>query len=113
MSGKKSDIQIRVELDNEMLPEKISWMAADSDVKTPSPCKAFMLSIFDEASSETLRIDLWTREMRQDEMDKFFFETFMTMADTYSRANKQDEVVNMIKEFAFGFGEKTGLIKRK
>ena len=46
-------------------------------------------------------------------MDKFFFETIMTMSDTYKRANQNEEMVHFIKDFAFAFGEKAGLIKRK
>jgi len=113
MQSKTSDIQLTIALDEQQVPAGITWYASDSDMKKPEACKAFLLSIWDEASAETLRIDLWTKEMRQDEMDKFFFQTFMTMADTYLRANSEEEVVNFIKDFAFQFGEKTGLIKRK
>ncbi len=111
--NKTSEIQLKVFLDENNLPQTISWMATDSQMQEPENCKAFMLSLFDEKSSESLRIDLWTKEMRQDEMDKFFFETFMTMADTYLRANKNEEMNNYIKDFAFKFGEKTGIIKKK
>lgn len=110
--NKTSEIQLKVYLDENNLPQNITWMASDSEMKTPDNCKAFMLSLFDEKSMETLRIDLWTKEMRQDEMDKFFFETFMTMSDTYLRANQNEEMNKYIKDFAFKFGEKTGIIKR-
>ncbi len=110
---KKSAIQLNVTLDETNIPEKITWMASDSGMQSPENCKAFMLSLFDEQSAESLRIDLWTKEMRQDEMDKFFFETFMTMADTYMRSNQNEEMTKYIKDFAYMFGEKTGLIKRK
>ncbi|MFI5171584.1 MAG: gliding motility protein GldC [Chitinophagales bacterium] len=111
--SKTSEIHLKVFLDENNLPENITWMATDSQMTEPENCKAFMLSVFDEKSSESLRIDLWTKEMRQDEMDKFFFETLMTMSDTYLRANQNDEMMNYMKDFAFKFGEKTGIIKRK
>lgn len=111
--SKTSEIQLKVFLDESNIPADITWFASDSQMQEPESCKAFMLSVFDEKSSESLRIDLWTKEMRQDEMDKFFFETFMTMADTYNRANQNEEIVKEMKDFAFRFGEKTGLIKRK
>jgi len=110
---KTSEIKLTVHLDEQQVPHTIDWFATDSEMRKAEPCKAFLLSLWDEKNSETLRIDLWTKEMRQDEMDKFFFQTFMTMADTYERANQNDEIVNYMKEFAFNFGEKTGLIKRK
>ena len=111
--SKTSEIQLKVFLDESNIPANITWFASDSQMTEPESCKAFMLSVFDEKSSESLRIDLWTKEMRQDEMDKFFFETFMTMADTYHRANQNEELVKEMKDFAFNFGEKTGIIKRK
>lgn len=113
MANKRSTIQLQVSLDETNIPENITWMASDSGMKEPESCKAFMLSLFDEKNEESLRIDLWTKDMRQDEMDKFFFETFMTMADTYHRANQNDEMMKYIKDFAFMFGEKAGIIKRK
>lgn len=111
--GKTSDIRLSVTLGADNIPEKITWKADDASLDAPEECKAFMLSLFDGNADESLRIDLWTNEMRQDEMDKFFFETFLTMADTYKRANTNAEVTNMIKDFAFQFGEKVGLLKRK
>lgn len=111
--GKSSEINLKITLDESNVPEQISWMATDSSMTQPEHCKAFMLSLYDEKQEETLRIDLWTKEMRQDEMDKFFFETIMTMSDTYKRANQNEEMVHFIRDFAFSFGEKVGLIKRK
>ncbi|HNV99199.1 MAG TPA: gliding motility protein GldC [Chitinophagales bacterium] len=111
--AKTSTIQLAVTLGSDNIPEKITWKADDNAQKAPEECKAFMLSLFDGEADESLRIDLWTNEMRQDEMDKFFFETFLTMADTYKRANTNEEVTTLIKDFAFQFGEKVGLLKRK
>lgn len=110
--GKTSTIRLNVTLGDDNVPENITW-SADDNQQTPEECKAFMLSLFDGNADESLRIDLWTNEMRQDEMDKFFFETFLTMADTYKRANQQEEVTKFIRDFAFSFGEKVGLLKRK
>jgi gliding motility-associated protein GldC len=113
MAEKTSEIRITVNLDEQYMPQKINWLATDSDMQEPAACKAFLLSLWDEKQEETLRIDLWTKDMRQDEMDTFYFQTFMTMADTYMRSNQQEEVVEFIKDFAFRFGEKTGLLKKK
>ena len=53
-----------------------------------------------------LRIDLWTKDMMVDEMADFFFQTMMTMADTYGRATKYTEQVEEMKKFAQDFYEK-------
>jgi len=41
-----------------------------------------------------------------DEMADFYYQTFMTMADTYARATRQTELVNDIKKFAQEFYRK-------
>lgn len=99
-------------LDNEKLPSKIEWHATDSTSEKPQECKAVMVSIWDPHYEEALRIDLWTKEMRQDEMNKFF-QTFILMADTYHKANNNETLTKQIKDFAMQFGEATEVIKKK
>lgn len=110
---KRSDILFSVYLDDEKFPQKIEWQATDSSAENPQECKAVMLSIWDSKLDEALRIDLWTKEMHQDEMDRFFFQTFILMADTYHNANNNEALSKRIKDFAFQFGEATKVIKRK
>ena len=52
-----------------------------------------------------------TKDMMVDDMKRFFFENFMTMADTYMRATNDQENSNEIKKFAEAFGRKTGIDK--
>ena len=59
----------------------------------------------------TLRMDLWTKEMSIEEMNKFFFQTYITMADTFQRATNEDGMGEAMKDFAEFFGEKLGVIK--
>jgi hypothetical protein len=44
--------------------------------------------------------------MMVDEMADFFFQTMMTMADTYGRATNHKEMVGEMKKFAQDFYEK-------
>lgn len=112
-SIKRSDILFSVYLDKEKLPEKIEWKATDSTAEKPQECKAVLVSIWDAHYEEALRIDLWTKEMRQDEMNKFFFQTMILMAETYQKANKNPDVAQKMKDFAMQFGEETEVIKKK
>ncbi|MBP6623732.1 MAG: gliding motility protein GldC [Chitinophagaceae bacterium] len=95
-----STIAIQVELDENKVPEKIFWQAAEGGVPNPAEAKAFMLSIWDLNENAALRIDLWTKKMMVDEMNDFFFQTMMTMADTYERATQQKELANEIRTFS-------------
>ena len=66
-----SKIEIKVELDNNKVPEKIKWNASDSNIKNKDT-KAAFLSVWDSKNKESLRIDLWTKDMPLDEMKLFF-----------------------------------------
>jgi gliding motility-associated protein GldC len=102
----ESTIEINVSLDGTRMPEKISWSASDSTANEKREAKAMILGFWDGADKTALRIDLWTREMMVDEMTDFFYQTMMTMADTYNRSTKQTELVNDIKQFAESFYKK-------
>jgi gliding motility-associated protein GldC len=62
-----------------------------------------MLSIWDLNENAALRIDLWTKKMMVDEMNDFFFQTLMTMADTYQRATNQKDLADEIRTFSSSF----------
>jgi gliding motility-associated protein GldC len=109
----KSNIVIAVELDENRIPQTIEWNATDSTASNPQPAKAVMLSLWDGAEKTALRIDLWTQKMMVDEMADFYYQTFMTMADTYARATRQTELVNDIKKFAQDFYKKFQDIQMK
>ena len=96
----KSEIILTVGLDDDKVPQKIDWQAADGGVQEPKEAKAFMLSIWDGEENTALRIDLWTKKMMVDEMNDFFFQTMMTMADTYGRATNNTNLVGEMKQFA-------------
>ncbi|NIG52139.1 gliding motility protein GldC [Chitinophaga sp. Cy-1792] len=81
-----STIKIQVGLDENKWPESIHWSATDNKEERMTKAKAMMVSFWDPAERAALRIDLWTKDMMVDEMADFFFETMMTMADTFERA---------------------------
>lgn len=95
----KSEIKISVELDENKVPEKLSWSAVDGGVENQET-KAALLSLWDDKQREALRIDLWTKDMPMDHMKIFFHQIFRAMADTYQRATDEKNVAEMIREFA-------------
>lgn len=62
-----------------------------------------MISFWDGSDKSALRIDLWTKDMMVDEMADFYYQTLITMADTFQRATKQTELVQEMKDFAKKF----------
>ena len=99
----KSTIRIDVTLDDTKMPENISWNASETTAESDRNARAFMLSLWDPTDRSALRIDLWTKAMMVDEMADFFYQTFMTMADTYDRATRQQDLSNDIRKFAKDF----------
>ena len=75
-------------MDENKIPESLSWTAEDGGFNEAA--KAIMLSVWDSKAKESLRIDLWTKDMPVDEMKMFFHQTLVAMSDTFHRAT-QDE----------------------
>lgn len=108
---KTSDIKFTVTLDERDHPETIHWQAMDSGVDGLKSCKSVMISLWDSADKGTMRIELWTKQMMVEEMQRFFYETFLSMADTYQRATNEKETTHEIREFAKRFGKATKVLK--
>ena len=68
-----------------------------------------MLYIWDSKAKETLRIDLWTKEMPVDEMKLFFHQTLVAMSETFSRATGDEKMTATMKDFCDYFAEKLEL----
>jgi gliding motility-associated protein GldC len=102
----QSTIKIDVSLDQSRMPTDISWSATDSTAESARKAKAMMISFWDGADKSAMRMDLWTKDMMVDEMTDFFYQTIMSMADTYDRATKQPELVKDMKNFAQEFYKK-------
>jgi len=106
----KSEIKFTVELDKNRVPEKLTWTAQDGGIDAEE-AKAMMLSIWDSNAQETLRIDLWTKDMPVDEMKKFFHQTLVAMAATFHRATGDEKMTDTMKDFCDYFAEKLDLVK--
>ena len=105
-----SEIKITVELDENRVPEKLAWSAQDGGVEQEE-AKAMMLSVWDSKAQETLRIDLWTKDMPVDEMKLFFHQTLVAMSDTFQRATQDEKMADTMKDFCDYFAEKMELKK--
>jgi gliding motility-associated protein GldC len=106
-----SKIELNVELDENRVPEKLHWTAQDGGI-TNQEAKAMMLAVWDAKTQETLRIDLWTKDMPVDEMKMFFHQTLIAMSDTFNRATQDEKMTATMKDFCDYFAEKLELIKK-
>nr|WP_315150639.1 gliding motility protein GldC [uncultured Flavobacterium sp.] len=111
MSDKNtSEIKFLVELDENRVPEKLFWTAQDGGIEL-SESKAIMLNVWDHKSKESMRIDLWTKDMPVDEMKIFFHQTLVAMADTFKRATNDEKMSDTMLDFCEYFAEKLELKK--
>lgn len=106
----KSTIKLQVELDENRVPEKLSWSAQDGGIDKEE-AKAVMLSVWDSKAQETLRIDLWTKDMPVDEMKLFFHQTLVEMSNTFLRATQDEKMTATMLDFCDYFAEKLELKK--
>jgi gliding motility-associated protein GldC len=105
-----SEIKFQVELDENKVPEKLLWSAEDGGVNAEE-AKAIMLSIWDSNQKESMRIDLWTKDMPVDEMKIFFHQTLVSMSETFKRATNDEKMADTMMDFCDYFAEKLELKK--
>ena len=110
MTEEQYEITIKVSLDENKLPQNLAWDASGASEEGDKNIKAFLLAMFDAETKDTLKIDLWTKDFQVMEMDRFFYQTFRAMCDTYQKSTKNDALANDMRQFTKYFGEKTGIL---
>jgi gliding motility-associated protein GldC len=107
---KKAEIKLTVELDEQNVPDSILWESSDGENKEALPANAMFLALWDHQYKNSLRIDLWTKEMPLDEMKRFFYETLQTLGDSFIRASGDDPmaqaVIGDLRDYCEHFAEK-------
>ena len=106
---KKSEINIQVGLNTNNLPIQMKWNASDGGVEN-DPASAFMLSIWDPKEKNTMKIDLWTKDMSIEEMKQFFHQTLLTMADTFEKATGEHLISEDLRDYCYHFATKMEIL---
>ncbi len=104
---KSSEIKFQIDLDENKVPERIYWEADDAGIRAEA--KAMILSVWDKKEQNTLRIDLWTKEMQVDEMKQLVHQTILTLADNFERATGEKPMAETMRDFCSYFAEKMKL----
>lgn len=105
---KKAPIVINVSLDENKIPENITWSAPDGGVLNKD-AKAMLLTFWDSKSKESIRMDLWVKDMPLDEMNQFFYQSLVSMTNTYHRATQDEKMTATMNDFCDYFAEKMKL----
>jgi len=106
---KSSEIKIKVDLNENNLPTNIKWSAEDGSINNKNAA-AFLLSIWDPNAKNTMKIDLWTKDMTIEEMKQFFHQSLLSMADTFEKATGENLICEDLRDYCYHFAEKMEIL---
>ena len=102
---KTSEIHLKVGMNENNLPVRMKWSAEDGNVKD-AEARAFLLSIWDPNTKNTMKMDLWTKDMSIEEMKQFFHQTLLTMSDTFEKATGENKICEDLRDYCYHFADK-------
>ena len=108
---KTSKIEVAVGLNENSLPVKMKWSAEDGNVKDAA-AKAVLLSLWDPTNNNTMKIDLWTKDMSVEEMKQFFHQTLLTLSDTFERATGEHTICEDLRDYCYHFADKMDILPK-
>lgn len=91
---KKSIINFTVHLDQNNVPDKIFWDATDKPDPVMSETKSISLALWDDRQKNTLRIDLWTKDMPVNEMKRFYIDCIGGLAQSMLTSTGDEVMAN-------------------
>ena len=109
---KKSKISFEIELDENNLPKIINLNTDDGQLNNVK-VKSLLISAWDAKTKETLRIDLWTKDMMMNEMMIMYHQTLISMANSLEKATNEDKLAGALRDYCTFFAEQSGIIKSK
>ncbi|HHL53341.1 MAG TPA: gliding motility protein GldC [Flammeovirgaceae bacterium] len=96
---KTSEINFKVTLDDNNLPEDIVWEATDKPDDIDHT-KTIAIAVWDEVQKNTLFLNIWTKEMPVTEMKKFYIDSIGAMSQYLLTATGDEAMANELKETA-------------
>ena len=108
----KSKLTFDLELDDNNVPKKIIMNSSDNQANDVL-LKSVIIAAWDEKTKETLRVDLWTKDMMVNEMFIMYHQTLMSMANTLSKSTGQDKLAGALRDYCDFFAQETKIIQSK
>ena len=108
---KKEKFSIEVVMDENLIPENLQWSSTQGDCESEN-ASAALIYLWNAQKNETFSLDLWTKKMSIEEMNKMMFQTIMTIANSYQKATSEDQLANAMRDFGEFFGEKTKILPK-
>ncbi len=95
-----SKVNISVTLDDQNVPELITWQAEEGKDIAPKVVEAINLSFWNGESRETMKMDLWTKKMPVHEMKMFYVDMVGSLSDSIINSTGDAAMSKELKECA-------------
>lgn len=95
---KQSNIKFEIELDSNNVPDKILWDATDKPDGGASETKTISIALWDHEQKNTLRIDLWTKDMPVDDMKRFYVDCIGGLSQSVLSATGDEYMSNEMRQ---------------
>lgn len=73
---KHSEINFKIQLDDQNIPENITWSATDNPNEGIEETKAILVATWDPYHKGTLTLPLWTKDMEVLDMKRFLLRSW-------------------------------------
>lgn len=101
----KKAIKLTISFDNDNIPEKITW-EANEDMPKNVNLKSLFIAGWEEDTKSTATFNIWTKEMRVDEMQQLYIQSLLTLSEGFERATGEKNIVAKMKDFCEQLGTK-------
>ena len=105
----KQTLKFEVELDENNLPNSIK-MLEEKASNSSIDLKALMISAWDAKRKETLRVDIWTKDMPVNDMFIMYHQNMMGMATSLEKSTGQNKLANALRDYCDFFAKETKIL---
>ncbi len=107
--SRNTEIKLNITLDDNHLAEHITWDAPDGGISNRQ-ASAFFISLWDKTEGNTMRVELWEKDLMVDEMKHFIHQSMLSLSEVYQKATGDEQLSNDIRQFCMYFAEKSGIV---
>ena len=105
----KKTLKFEVEIDENNLPNNIK-MIGEETKNTAIMLKALMIAAWDASKKETLRVDIWTKDMPVNDMFILYHQNLMGMATSLEKSTGEEKLAQALRDYCSFFAEKTKIL---
>jgi gliding motility-associated protein GldC len=95
---KRSTIHFTVDLDSNNVPDRILWDATDRGDSGPTETKSISVAVWDHTDRNTLRIDLWAKDMPVTDLKRFYIDCIGGLSQSLLRATGDEKMASEMRD---------------